>query len=309
MKTTVKFLPALLTAVLFVTPAFAQQSARRNSTATSRQENKTERQQTRVDKVQKPTNITNQNNTDQKVRESWSSTSGAGGGARQPANNGKNNGNANHGSANRPPVNNGNNNGYVNNGSSRPGGHQPQVNTNRPPVNNGGYNNGGSGRPAPPPGGYGMENARRPKMPPVHEYTRPQIYERTNAASIVVNTLFLTKMEAYEYIAMLLEDRYYDIGSYGSGYGWLMSDIAFIPTPFDWTNPMTHNQFRMRFNISKTCGGVIRVTLTAEWRESVLSTGFSRLRFQPSSSYSTYYAWNVLEEFAENIPHSSLYYR
>ena len=139
-------------------------------------------------------------------------------------------------------------------------------------------------------------------------YTRPQVYERTNSNSIVVNTLFSSKAEAYDYIATLLDARYYTIASYGNNYNWLKTEVAFIPTPFDWTNPMTHNQFRMEFDITRSLFGTVKVTITAYWRESVLSTGFTRLRFQPSDRYSTYYAWRVLEDIASNIPNSSVYY-
>ena len=87
-----------------------------------------------------------------------------------------------------------------------------------------------------------------------------------------------------------------------------MSEVAFIPTPFDWTNPMTHNQFRMKFNITRS-GGDIKVTITGEWRESFLSDNYVKMRFQPSNRYSTYYAWNVMEDFADNIPHRIISYK
>ena len=124
----------------------------------------------------------------------------------------------------------------------------------------------------------------------------------------MVNTVFRTKAEAYDYIARLLNERFYTIGSYGNNYNWIRSEVTYIPTPFDWTNPMTHNQFKMEFNISKVFG-TVKVQITAYWRESLLSDSFSRLRFQPSDSYSTYYAWRVLEDFADNIPHTSVAYK
>ena len=170
---------------------------------------------------------------------------------------------------------------------------------------NGSVNHGAGNRP--PQGGH-VEHGRRPSLPPVIVYTRPQVYERTNSNSIVVNTLFSSKAEAYDYIATLLDARYYTIASYGNNYNWLKTEVAFIPTPFDWTNPMTHNQFRMEFDITRSLFGTVKVTITAYWRESVLSTGFTRLRFQPSDRYSTYYAWRVLEDIASNIPNSSVYY-
>ena len=175
---------------------------------------------------------------------------------------------------------------------------------NRPPAGHG-YG-AGYGKPYVP----GYNNAypgNRPPMPTVRTYTKVQVYDRTNAAEIVVNTLFSSKMEAYYYIARLLDERYYTVSSYGNNYNWLRSDVSFIPTPFDWADPMTHNQFQMYFKIYKSCGR-IRVAITAQWRESVLSDRFLTLRFQPSNAYSTYYAWNVLEDIADNIPHTGVSY-
>ncbi len=409
MKTYNYLLSALLALAFFGVSANAQQPARRNGSngVTARQENKVERQQNKVDKVQMPTNLSNQNATDLKVRDariketpqgSYGTTdrtprvngnggssgsgygnggsaygnggsgygnrppqggsSGSGYGNRPPqgGNNGSGYGNrppqgGNNGSGNRPPQG-GNSGSYGgsgygnrppqggNNGSgygNRPpqGGNNGSGYGNRPPQggnNNGSYGGSGYGnRPPqggnngsgygnrPPQGGgsgsgYGNrppqgipEVARRPALPPVIVYSRPEIYERTNANSIVVNTLFSSKAEAYDYIAALLDARYYTLTSYGNNYNRIISDVAFIPTPFDWTNPMTHNQFKMQFDISRVFG-TVRVTITAYWRESVLSTGFTRLRFQPSDRYSTYYAWRVLEDFASEIPHTAIRY-
>jgi hypothetical protein len=139
-------------------------------------------------------------------------------------------------------------------------------------------------------------------------YDRAQTVYRTNCSTIVLRTLFRTKEEAYRYVERLLVSSDYTIGTYGNGYSWLQSDVAFIPTPYDWTNPMTHNQFRVKVTFTRSFG-YVRVTLSGDWRESMLSSAFSTLRFQPSDSYSTYYAWNVLEDLAESIPHSSLSYR
>ena len=377
MKTNIKLLSALLAMAFVVMPASAQQSARRNgSDAANRQENKVERQQTKVDKVQKPTNLSNQNATDRKVRDAgissdrggFGSGSSRGGsvnndGGRRPSggnfgnnggsannhgssgshtsggvvNNGGNHGNAgshnnggsvNNGGSNRPSggvVNNGgshgnagnNHGGSVNHGSSGSHNNGGVVNHGGNHGNAGSHNHGGSvnhggkvdhhGGNKPPREGH-VEHGRRPVIPTAVVYTRTQIYERTNANSIVVNTLFRTKEEAYDYIAAMLDTRYYTIASYGNNYNWLKTEVSFIPTPFDWTNPMTHNQFKMEFNITRSLFGTVKVTITAYWRESVLSTGFTRLRFQPSDSYSTYYAWRVLEDIASNIPNSSVYY-
>ena len=310
MKTNVKLLTALLAMALVSVYAFAQQTARRDSDVNRRKEVKVERQQNKVDKGQKPTNISNQNVTDKKVRESQGNIKPSGGsGSVNGGNHGSantnsgNHGNGNVGNGNHGGVNNGghssggNNHGNVNSGSHSSG------SSNHGNVNNGshGYDNRHDGR-------Y-EDHARRPSMAPVIEYNRTQVYERTNASSIVVSTNFRSKREAYDYIEWLLAEKTYAVFSYGNNYNWLQTEVAFIPTPFDWTNPMTHNQFRIKFNISQSLFGVIRVAITAEWRESYLSDSYSRLRFQPSNSYSTYYAWNVLEDFASSIPHNVILYR
>ena len=323
MKTYNYLLSALLALAFFGVSANAQQSARRNGSngVTARQENKVERQQNKVDKVQMPTNLSNQNATDLKVRDariketpqgsygttnrtprvnggssSGSSGSGYGNGGsgygnRPPQGGGSGSGNNGSGYGNRPPQGGNSNGSYGGSGYG-----------NRPPQSG----NSGSGYGNRPPQGI-PEVARRPALPPVIVYSRPEIYERTNANSIVVNTLFTSKEEAYDYIAALLDARYYTLTAYGNNYNRIISDVAFIPTPFDWTNPMTHNQFKMQFDISRVFG-TVRVTITAYWRESVLSTGFTRLRFQPSDRYSTYYAWRVLEDFASEIPHTAIRY-
>ena len=385
MKTNIKLLSALIAMAFVAMPLSAQQSARRNgSDAANRQEVKVERQQTKVDKVQKPTNISNQNATDRKVRDAGISSGSVNGGSSfggnsgsassgsnrngnsasnsfsgngkvnhgGSVNNGGNHGNsgshggsANNDGARRPSggsmnngsssshnggsVSNGGNSGKVNHGGSVHNGSNVSGHNNGSAIhNNGNHNNGESVNNRPPQGsnsgnhggsvnhgakkkpdhGGHVEHHRRPSLPPVIVYTRPQVYERTNSNSIVVNTLFSSKAEAYDYIATLLDARYYTIASYGNNYNWLKTEVAFIPTPFDWTNPMTHNQFRMEFDITRSLFGTVKVTITAYWRESVLSTGFTRLRFQPSDRYSTYYAWRVLEDIASNIPNSSVYY-
>ena len=336
MKTYNYLLSALLALAFFGVSANAQQPARRNGSngVTARQENKVERQQNKVDKVQMPTNLSNQNATDLKVRDariketpqgSYGTTDrtprvNGNGGSSGSSGSGYGNGGSAYG--NRPPQggNSGSSNGGSAYGNRPPQGGNGSGYGNRPPQGGNNDGSGGSGYGNRPPqgggsgSGYGNrppqgipEVARRPALPPVIVYSRPEIYERTNANSIVVNTLFTSKEEAYDYIAALLDARYYTLTAYGNNYNRIISDVAFIPTPFDWTNPMTHNQFKMQFDISRVFG-TVRVTITAYWRESVLSTGFTRLRFQPSDRYSTYYAWRVLEDFASEIPHTAIRY-
>lgn len=339
-----RFLPALMAMIFFAAPAAAQEGgARRNNTVTARQETKAEKKQEKVDKAQYPTNVSNQAATDVKLRvttdregsrrngsddrNSGSSNSGysnggslnnGGSSASHSGNNGYNSGNNNRPANSGSNNHNGNNSGY-NAGNNRPAnggnnGHNGNSGYNNGrPVNGGnnGYNSGnhgGSYNNGYIPGYADMYPGKRPPIPTVRNYSRYEAYERTNAAGIVVNTLFTSKMEAYDYIARLLGARYYSIGSYGNNYDWIRSEVSFIPTPFDWTNPMTHNQFAMYFKITRVFGRV-KVTITAQWRESVLSDRFSTLRFQPSNAYSTYYAWNVLEDIADNIPNTGVSYR
>ena len=278
MKTKYTLLMMLLAIAVSAAPAAAQQPGRRNATVTSRQESKAEKQQQKVDKVQKPTNIVNQPATDRKVREAEKGN--------KPSN-----GSGSH-SGMTPPPSGGNHN---------PGGNHNHGGFTPPP---GGHSHNGHNGP-----GARPDHGKRPPVAPRKEYNRTQIYERTNASTIVVGTTFRTKKEAYDYIEWLLSERYYTMGSYGNNYNWIQSDIAYIPTPFDWTNPMTHNQFRMKFHISGSGLGGVKVQITAEWRESVIDAGFVKLRFQPSDSYSTYYAWNVLEDIADNIPHWTISYK
>lgn len=315
MKTIYKLLSVILAITVSASTALAQQGGRRNGTVTARQETKAEKKQEKVDKVQTPANVSSQGATDIKLRatpetqgarrngndnHSSGNSGNVGNGGYSSGNSGNvgiNNNSAgrNNGNSGNGNVHNGNNNnGYVNHGGN-----------NRPPVNNGGVHHGG--------GAYipGYNNAypgNRPPLPVVRNYTRTEVIERTNAAGIVVNTLFSSKMEAYYYIANLLDERYYTLSSYGNNYNWIRSEVSFIPTPFDWANPMTHNQFQMYFKITNSFGR-IKVTITAQWRESVLSNKFSILRYQPSNAYSTYYAWNVLEDIADNIPNTGIYYR
>ena len=306
--------------------ALAQQGARRNTNVTVRQETKAENKQAKVNEAQKPTNVENQSATDARMRQAGGSQSDRRNGAN--SNSGKS-GNVSNGSANSSgsgkvnnggnvtlggnagnggKVNNGGNANNHNNGGYNNGGNAGHNNNgshnnggNKPPVNNGHYGGGAY------PGGYDYPGYR-PSLPNMRVYDRTQIVTRTNASSIVLRTYFRTKEEAYDYVAALLEGKYFIINDYGNGYSWLQTDVTFVPAPYDWTNPMTHNQFRIRVNITKSFG-VVRVSLSGEWRESVLSSLFSVLRFQPSDKYSTYYAWNILEDIADEIPHSLVSYR
>ena len=321
--------------------ALAQQGARRNTNITTRQETKAEKKQVKVNEAQKPANVDNQPATDARMRQAGGSQGDRRNGS---GNNSGNSGKANNNSGNVVDHNGnvGNNNGKVNNGGNNGGnnGNAGHNNGNvgrddgkRPPVNNGNaghnngngnHNNGGvnhnSGGNKPPkdnghgnydkgkyPYGYDYPGYRL-ALPKARVYDRSQIVTRTNASSIVLRTVFRTKEEAYDYVAELLTSKYFTINEYGNGYSWMQTDISFVPTPYDWTNPMTHNQFRIRVDITKSFG-VVRVTLSGEWRESILSSMFSVLRFQPSDRYSTYYAWSILEDLAEDIPHSLISYR
>lgn len=147
----------------------------------------------------------------------------------------------------------------------------------------------------------------RPRPAPVPKLTPMDIRTRTNASQIVVYTDFTTREEAFNYLVNLLYDRYYDIASYRY-FSRLSTAVTLIPTPSGWTRPDTHNEFRMYFHIGK-CMGRIKVTVTAEWRESLLSGYFTGLRYQPSDQYSTYYAWNVLEDIAYAIPSTRVVFR
>ena len=234
MKTIIKLLTALLAIMILSTTALAQQGGRRNGTISARQETKAEKKQEKVDKAQYPTNVTNQPVTDMKLRqtpdtqsdrrngtENRNSGSVGGNSGSNHGNAGMNSGNgANHGNngngsvggnTNRPPAgNNGAHNGNTNNrppaGNGNAGMHNGNHGNTPPPVNHGGVHNGN--RPSGYIPGYAdMYPGKRPPIPTVRNYDRIQVYERNNAAGIVVNTLFTTKMEAYDYIARLLNER------------------------------------------------------------------------------------------------------
>lgn len=325
------YMAILAMLMLVSSPALAQSGARRNTTVTERQEAKAERKQTKVNEVQKPTNIANQAATDDKLRNPGGTSSDRRNG--NDSNSGKSSGNG--GAVNNNGGNNGNNGGsvYSSNGGKSGGSGNVNGNSNsgknnggysggnyggnRPPVNGGNYG-GYNGNDRPPvnngsygkyPGGYNdIYPGVRPYLPTIRSYTSSEIVYRTNSSSIVLRTPFRSKEEAYRYVERLLDNNMYTVGTYGNGYSWLQSEVSFIPTPFDWTNPMTHNQFRIKVNFYKSFG-YIRVAISGEWRESILSSSYSVLRFQPSDSYSTYYAWNVLEDLADSIPHDTLSYR
>ena len=308
------FMTLMAMTVLAGASAFAQQGARRNSSVTTRQETKAEKKQTQVNEVQKPANVVNQAATDAKMRQAGGTqsdrrTGGSSSSSGSVSNGGKT------GTVNSNVGKNGNS-GTINNGNGKAGNSgnashgSGYGNGQRPPVNNGGnhgnngYNGGHGGA---YPGGYTYPGSR-PPMPRVRTYDRYQLVTRTNASEIVIRTVFRTKQEAYDYVARLLDERFFSISSYGNGYSWMETNVAFVPTPYEWTDPLTHNQFRIRVNITKSLG-TVRVSLSGEWRESILSSVFSILRFQPSDPYSTYYAWNILEDIAEDIPGYSISYR
>ena len=141
-----------------------------------------------------------------------------------------------------------------------------------------------------------------PVMAPVPVFTPAQVRLRTNASTLVVYTDFITKAQAYAYVSNLLADMYYDIDTYDTSYGWFNTSMTVIPTPHGWADPRAANQFRIRFDFRRS-GGRIKVYITAQWRESMLGGPLYDLRYQPSDRYSTYYAWNILEQIASAIPH------
>ena len=140
-----------------------------------------------------------------------------------------------------------------------------------------------------------------PVMAPVPVFTPAQVKLRTNATTLVVYTDFFTKAQAYAYVSNLLADMYYDIDTYDTSYGWFNTSMTVIPTPTGWADPRAANQFRIRFDFKRS-GGRIKVYITAQWRESMLGGPLYNLRYQPSDRYSTYYAWNILEQIATSIP-------
>lgn len=140
-----------------------------------------------------------------------------------------------------------------------------------------------------------------PVMAPVPVLTPAQMRLRTNATRVVVYTDFYTKAEAYAYVSNLMADLYYDIDTYDSSYGWFRTSMTIIPTPMGWADPRAANQFRIRFDFKRS-GGRIKIYITAQWRESMIGGTLYDLRYQPSDRYSTYYAWNILEDIASSIP-------
>ena len=141
----------------------------------------------------------------------------------------------------------------------------------------------------------------RPQMAPAQILTPVQMHARTNASRVIVYTDFSTRADAYLYVSDLIADRYYDIDTYDTSYGWFRTSLTMIPTPSGWADPYSQNQFRIRFDFDRYRGG-IRIVITAQWRESRISGQFYDLRYQSSDRYSTYYAWNILEDIANSIP-------
>ena len=140
-----------------------------------------------------------------------------------------------------------------------------------------------------------------PMMATPKVLTPHMIKLRTNATTMVVYTDFRTKAEAYAYVSNLMFDRFYDIDTYDTSYGWFNTSMTAIPTPHGWADPRAANQFRIRFDF-KRYGGGIKILITAQWRESMLGGPLYDLRYQPSDRFSTYYAWNILEDIAWAIP-------
>ena len=302
---TLKFFFTMLMAmtVLAGASAFAQQGARRNNSVTTRQETKAENKQAKVNEVQKPANVVNQSATDAKMRQAGGTSSDRRTGGSSSSNSGNV---ANGGKVGTANGNGGNSGTIYGNGKT---GNAGNTSHNGKDSHGGNYgNNGHNGHNGGAyPGGYNYPGAR-PPMPRIRVYDRSMVVTRTNASEIVVRTVFRTKQEAYDYVARLLDERFFTLSEYGNGYSWMETNVAFVPTPYEWTDPLTHNQFRIRVNITKSLG-TVRVSLSGEWRESYLSSVFSILRFQPSDRYSTYYAWSILEDLAEDIPGYSISYR
>ena len=147
-----------------------------------------------------------------------------------------------------------------------------------------------------------------PMMAPVLRHTPAEIRLRTNATTLVVYTEFRTKAEAYAYVSDLMFDRFYDIDTYDTSYGWFRTSMTVIPTPAGWADPRAANQFRIRFDF-KRYGAGIKIYITAQWRESMIGGSLFDLRYQPSDRYSTYYAWNILEDIAYSIPHYNVIFQ
>ena len=143
----------------------------------------------------------------------------------------------------------------------------------------------------------------RPPVPPRPSYTSAQRYARTGASSIVVTTDFRSIQEAMEYVERLLIERYYVAGAYVSA-SRIDTEMTLIPTGYNTTA-----MFAMHFRFSRSCRGAVKVTVTAQWRESAQATRLFGLVFQPDDRYATYYAWNVLEDIAGCLPHKGIVYR
>jgi hypothetical protein len=77
--------------------------------------------------------------------------------------------------------------------------------------------------------------------------------------------------------------------------------MTMIPVPHGWADPVAANHFRIRFDFKRSGAG-IKIYITAQWRESMFGGPFYSLRVQPSDRYSTFYAWNILEDIAFAIP-------
>ncbi len=145
----------------------------------------------------------------------------------------------------------------------------------------------------------------KPQMAPMPSLSPFEKQFRIGKSKLVLHTEFLTRDDAYSYVSDLLADKHYDIDNYDPSYAWLCTSWELVPTPAGWVKPYSPNQFRLRFDFDRYKGGV-RVIISAQWRESVISDTFQDLKYQPSDRYSTYFAWNILENMAILIPNRDI---
>lgn len=138
-------------------------------------------------------------------------------------------------------------------------------------------------------------------MPHRRIYSHVELSVRSNACRIIVQTPFWSRDEAMDYVLGLLDERCYDIENITSNT--ITTISAPVPTGF-----ACEDVFSMKFLFSNSPEG-IRVSITSRWWAYGLSGAFCNLIFQPDSRYASYYAWNVLEDIADDIPHSYIHYR
>lgn len=138
-------------------------------------------------------------------------------------------------------------------------------------------------------------------MPRRRIYSHVELSVRSNACRIIVQTPFWSRDEAMDYVLGLLDERYYDIENITA------NSITTVTTPVP-AGFACEDFFSMKFAFSNSSEGV-RVAITSRWWAAGLSGAFCNLIFQPDSRYASYYAWNVLEDIASDIPHSYILYR